>query len=417
MNTGLRITIVSATLLLGSTAPSIAQTTPDDHGGRARAIADVRENKAQQLAAPRPSLIERALKWYDDHGLRLGWRALHFSAGRFPTGAGFGYGIGLSERAMGSPVVAPDQPNRIDGSIVAARTLRGYQRLAARMDMRNLAGRPADLFISWQEYQLTQEDFYGLGAGSAESARTDYRIDGTDVAGGFTWRPAASLSLTGEWSYLTPRIGEGTDPRYASTQSIYDDADVPGLSGLPSFVRTAATVGYDRRDSQTHPRRGGSYRATFARFTDVDDGQFDFDRIDIAAQQIIPLPNRYRRIELRAGAALTQTGDSSDVPFIFQPAVGGAQTLRGYGESRFRDRHALWASAEYQWEAWWALDGAFFVDAGQVAATRAGFNLKEFDVTYGFGVRLHGNANFLARLDLAYGREGFHPILGFRYGF
>ena len=26
-------------------------------------------------------------------------------------------------------------------------------------------------------------------------------------------------------------------------------------------------------------------------------------------------------------------------------------------------------SAEYQWEAWWALDAALFVDAGQVGHT------------------------------------------------
>ena len=414
--TALHIVIAAMTVMFGSATPSFAQTTIDE-GGRARELATERETKAEQLEPPRRSLIERGLAWYDSHSLRLGWRAVHFTAGQFPKGAGFGYGIGLSERAIGSPVVDPDQPNRIDGSLTAARTLRGYQRLAARMDMLNLNGAPADLFVSWQDYQLPQEDFYGLGAGSASTSRTNYRLDGTDVAGGFTWRPAASLSLTGELSFLTPLIGEGTDSRFASTQSIYADAHVPGHSDLPSFVRTAATAGYDWRDSQTHPRRGGNYQATFGRFTGVNDAHYDFDRVDVSAQQIIPLPNRYRRIELRAGAAFTQAADGAEVPFIYQPVVGGAHTLRGYRESRFRDGNALWAAAEYQWEAWWALDGAFFIDAGQVAATRSAFSVREFDVTYGFGLRLHGNENFLARLDLAYGREGFHPILGFKYGF
>jgi hypothetical protein len=39
------------------------------------------------------------------------------------------------------------------------------------------------------------------------------------------------------------------------------------------------------------------------------------------------------------------------------------------------------------------------------------------DITYGIGFRLHGNENFIARLDLARSREGFLPILGFKYGF
>jgi hypothetical protein len=402
--------------MFGSTASSFAQTTADE-GGRARELATERETKAQRLEPPRRSVVERALGWYDEHGLKLGWRALHFTAGQFPKGAGFGYGIAVAERGMGSPVVDPDAPNRIDGSLTAARTVRGYQQFAARMDMLNVNGGPADLFVSWQQYQLPQEDFYGLGAGSAATSRTDYRLDGTDVAGGFTWRPAASLALTGELSFLTPFIGEGTDARYASTQSVFSDADAPGLSDLPSFVRTAVTAGYDWRDSRTHPRRGGNYQATFARFMGVNDQQHDFDRLDISAQQIIPLPNRYRRIELRAGAALSQAADGAEVPFIYQPVIGGLQTLRGYSESRFRDRNALWAAAEYQWEAWWALDGAFFIDAGQVAPARSAFTIREFDVTYGFGFRLHGNENFLARLDLAYGREGFHPIVEFKYGF
>jgi len=413
-STGIVLTVA---LTIGTARTVAAQTPAAGQDGRAQEIATERNAKAQQLDPPRPSLIERGLRWYDRNGLTLQWRAMHFSGGGFPKGAGFGYGIGLSEQAMGSPVVDPDQPNRIDGSMTAARTVRGYQRLAAQMQLRNAAAAPVDLFVSWQEYQLPQEDFYGFGAGSAETGHTNYRLDGTDVAGGFTWRPSASLSLTGELAYLTPHIGEGTDPRFASTQSEYADADVPGLSDLPSFVRTAATLGYDWRDSQTHPRRGGNYRATFATFTGVNDGQYDFDRIDVSAQQIIPLPNRYRRIELRAGAALSQATDGAEVPFIYQPIVGGTQTLRGYSEARFRDQNAVWAAAEYQWEAWWALDGAFFVDAGQVAATRSAFSLKDFDVTYGFGLRLHGNENFLARLDFAYGREGFHPILGFKYGF
>ena len=73
--------------------------------------------------------------------------------------------------------------------------------------------------------------------------------------------------------------------------------------------------------------------------------------------------------------------------------------------------------AEYQWEAWWALDAALFVDAGQVAHQLRDLKAAHFDVAYGIGFRLHSNSAFLARLDLAYSREGFMPILGFKYGF
>jgi hypothetical protein len=51
----------------------------------------------------------------------------------------------------------------------------------------------------------------------------------------------------------------------------------------------------------------------------------------------------------------------------------------------------LLLTAEYRWDAWWALDGALFVDAGKVAADRRDLNLRDLDVSYGVGFRVHSN--------------------------
>jgi outer membrane protein assembly factor BamA len=300
---------------------------------------------------------------------------------------------------------------------MAARTVRGYQRVAARMDVRNIKGLPFDAGLRWQDDQLTQEDFYGFGSGSTQSGRTNYRLDSSEYGATVAWRPIASLTIGGDLSLQAPLIGEGTDARYPTTQSIYDVADVPGLSDLPSFVRTGVAVAFDWRDSETHPRRGGHYRAALSQASGVHDAAYDYRRVDIAAQQIVPLGNHYRRISLSAAAAFTDAIGNGGVPFIYQPSIGGLRTLRGFDESRFRDRHAAWARAEYQWEAWWALDAAFFVDAGQVAAHLSDFRFNDVEVGYGIGFRLHASERVIAGLDLAYGREGFVPILGFKYGF
>jgi hypothetical protein len=411
----LKRTTLAALLSAALTAPASAQSQ-EDHAGRAQALSAARDQKSDALTAPARSLLERALYWYDTRGLKVGWRSIHFTGGSFPNGAGFGYGIGVTEKAIGSSVVDPDQPNRIDGTMFAARSLRGYQRVSARMDLKNAAGRPIDLTVRWQDYRLPQEDFYGTGSESSTTRRSNYRLDGTDIATAATWR-IGQFAIGSELSYLTPVIGEGTDVRYAATQSVFTADEAPGLSKLPAFVRGDLSLAYDWRDSDTHPRRGGQYQTIVSHYRSVDDDAFDFRRVDILAQQIVPLPNRYRRLELRAAAAFTDAAAGHDVPFIYQPAIGGLQTLRGFSEARFRDRNALSASAEYQWEAWWALDAAIFVDAGQVAANRADLSLRNFDVTYGVGLRLHGNEHFIARLDLARGREGFRPILGFNYGF
>ena len=230
-------------------------------------------------------------------------------------------------------------------------------RLGGRIDVLNVADSGIDLALRLQHYKLPQEDFYGLGSESAESNRSNYRLDGNDVGAGLSWRPANGIRIGFDASYLTPRVSEGTDSRYATTQSTFTESEVPGLSDLPDFVRNDLWVTYDWRDSDTHPRRGGTYQATVSTFLGAGGDQYDFHRVDVSVQQVVPLPNRYRRIELRAAAALTDAAGDGDVPFIYQPSLGGAHTMRGFVGSRFRDRNAVWATAEYQWEAWWAQEG------------------------------------------------------------
>ncbi len=411
------VVLFASALTIGLAPAVSAQSTPDDTASRAQALSDARDQKVEEVTAPKRSLVERALYWYDSRGLRLGWRAVHFSGGAFPNGAGFGYGIGVTQKAIGSAEADPDQKNRVDGSAFAARSFRGYHRLGARIDVLNVADSGIDLALRLQHYKLPQEDFYGLGSESAESNRSNYRLDGNDIGAGLSWRPAGGIRIGFDASYLTPRVTAGTDSRYATTQSTFTENEVPGLSDLPDFVRNDLWVTYDWRDSDTHPRRGGTYQATVSTFLGAGGDQYDFHRVDVSVQQVVPLPNRYRRIELRAAAALTDAAGDGDVPFIYQPSLGGAHTMRGFVGSRFRDRNAVWATAEYQWEAWWALDTVLFVDAGQVAAHRSGLALNNFDISYGIGFRLDGNERFIARLDLARSREGFLPILGFKYGF
>ena len=44
-------------------------------------------------------------------------------------------------------------------------------------------------------------------------------------------------------------------------------------------------------------------------------------------------------------------------------------------------------------------------------------NLRDLDVSYGVGFRFHSNSAFVARLDLAFSREGFIPLLRFEHAF
>jgi len=131
----------------------------------------------------------------------------------------------------------------------------------------------------------------------------------------------------------------------------------------------------------------------------------------------VPLPNKYRVVALHAAVVMTDADAGQQVPFYYQPTLGGSQQLRGFREFRFRDQNSLVMSAEYRWEASWMLDAAVFVDAGKVAATRGDLNLRDLATSYGVGLRIHSNSAFVARLDLAFSREGFIPLLRFEHVF
>jgi len=409
-----RIIAVVITLSIGSAA---AAQSSQDEASRAKTLSTARDQKAETITLPTKSLTERVLHWYDNRESSLSWNGLHMNLGNFSGGAGFAAGIGFTRRAIGSPFVDPHQANRVDLDLSAGRSILGYQRLSARVDVLNVAGAPVNLALSWRDDKMPQEDFYGLGQDSSEDQHVSYRHDTTDVTAAIEWRPFRRVIIGGAVAHLAPVLGRGTDPRVPSIEATFDPSAAPGLGGLPKFLRADAALAFDWRDSASHPRRGGHYLVTASRFDGQGDPRTDFERVNVNLQQIVPLGNRYRRLELRAQAALTGADSQSRVPVIYMPYVGGPSTLRGFATSRFQDRQAVSMSAEYQWEAWWALDAALFVDAGQVAHTVGDFAMRSFVTNYGIGLRLHSNSKFLARLDLAYGREGFRPLLGFKYGF
>jgi outer membrane protein assembly factor BamA len=102
------------------------------------------------------------------------------------------------------------------------------------------------------------------------------------------------------------------------------------------------------------------------------------------------------------------------VPFYLMPYLGGRDTLRGFREYRFRGPHTLLLQAEYRYEIWSGLDGAFFYDAGKVARQRSDLDLKHLEKDYGFGFRFNTDNGVVMRLDAGFGSsDGKHLYITF----
>jgi hypothetical protein len=410
---------VAGVFVLSAAGAARAQDQTSPATDRVSLLTAERDQKATELAPPDRSPVERALYWYDNQYVlpRIfgGWKGFHLAGGDFPAGAGTKLGVGYTKRF--GPQGTANRANRLEIDTVAAYSTRGYSRAAATLGLRRLGGAPLDLRVRAQRYEFPQEDFFGIGQDSHSANRTSYLLESTEAGADLLWRPTALLEIGGGLSYLTPRVGAGTDSRFPSTEALFDPASTPGLAEQTDFVRGDASAALDWRDNPQHPHAGGRYGVQLSSFRDQELDAFSFHRLAIDLQQYVPIPNRYRTIALRAAAVLTDPSAGQQVPFFYEPTLGGSQALRGFREFRFRDRNSLLLTAEYRWEASWMLDGALFVDAGKVAADRKDLDLRNLDVSYGIGFRLHSNRAFVSRLDLAFSREGFIPLLRFEHVF
>jgi Omp85 superfamily domain len=408
-----------AVMIVLLASPLMAQAPSEPSSTRASVLDQAREAHASQSVPPVRSTIERGLYWYDNQYLLAkisgGWKGFRIGGGDFPAGAGMKFGVAY-DRPLTNVDPDPTAPNRVALVARGAYSTRGYVRARAGINAGNLGGRAIDVSAFSQYYEFPQEDYFGPGMGSLESNRTNYLLDAIETGGAVHWRPY-KLDFGGGASYVSPRVGSGTDSRFASTEEVFGAATTPGLGTQTDFIKVEASAAFDWRDNPSYPHNGGRYEVAAAKFDDHDLGQFDFHRVDVHLQHYIPLASRYRVLAFRAIGAFTDADGGQSVPFYLQPTLGGHRDLRGFRESRFRDENTLLLGAEYRWQAWWALDGALFVDAGMVAPTRRDLSLRNMDVSYGVGFRFHSNSALTGRLDLSFSREGFIPLLRFEHVF
>jgi hypothetical protein len=287
---------------------------------------------------------------------------------------------------------------------------RGYKMAQARAELPALAGNRFVIGSQVRWSDLTQITYFGRGPNVAESQRSDYRLQTTDSVLYTAVRPGRHVSLTGGVGWLTrPGISSSAGPfdrDLPDTFLLF--ASEPGALHLrqPRFLHGDLAFATDTRDEPRHPSRGGLYRAAWSGFSDLEDGEFTFDRYELEGAHFVPLWAGRMVVALHGWGVFTSTAEGREVPFYLLPSLGGHNTLRGYTDYRFHDRNLLAVNVESRWPLFRHLDAAVFADAGNVAASAGDLGLAR--TSYGTGVRLHSGSSTIARFDLAKSDEGWH---------
>jgi len=219
--------------LLGSPVP--AQTTSEPSPTRSSVLDAARDELTSQSTPPSRSKVDRALYWYDNQyvleKIFAGWKGIRLGGGDFPAGAGMKFGVAY-DKGLTTAIPDPTLPNRLDLTLRGAYSTRGYARVSAAMAARNLGGKPIDVNGFGQVYEFPQEDYFGQGMDSLEANRTNFLLDATETGGAVHWKPY-KLDFGGGASYLSPRVGQGTDSRFASTEQVFTAATTPASARKP----------------------------------------------------------------------------------------------------------------------------------------------------------------------------------------
>lgn len=269
-------------------------------------------------------------------------------------------------------------------------------------------------------------DYFGTGPESREEDRAVYHyregVVGADVS-----KPSASLcwlDVGGAVEGIFPDVRGISDPAVRSVERAHTEATAPGLDAQPAYLHLAA---FARLHSPGQPEsRRLEYLFLYHVYQDVSEGRYSFRRFDADLRNKFPFGDRdaednYRNeVRVRGRLSLSETRAGQRIPFYMLETLGGSNvrgddTLRGFRDYRFRDRHLALLQTEYLRSLYGPLDFIAFYDTGKVAPSLGRFGEGRLRHTGGLGVVVVPRRldNVLFRFYVGFGSgEGSHTYFG-----
>lgn len=264
--------------------------------------------------------------------------------------------------------------------------------------------------VTWGQRDFSSLRYFGLGPNTSRSDRTTYRLeDRSFVMGLDAWAGrVAEFGADVEWLTSEPSAGAAG----LSLDDRFDPRTIPGFGLQTDFLVYRGRALVRLREQNISPSVGVTLSANVERYDDRNGGAHDFTRVVRDIQAHIPIVHRNRILALHLRSSHSVGANGGVVPFHLMETIGGANSIRGFREYRFRDTRNLLFNAEYRWEVWTYADLAVFYDAGKVFSDADDLDFSGMKSGYGFGLRGHGPGGMVLRFDLARSNEGFILHIG-----
>lgn len=300
-----------------------------------------------------------------------------------------------------------------------------------------------------QSISLNQVNYFGLGNDSPLSGKSVFGMTETIVGVSatkpvFEWAKITKLHLTllgeanGRFVSLRPESGQSSP----TIGTIYNDVSAPGLTDQPGF----AQLGEGLRIAPEIGNFEFNYLAKFQQFFAPSDSHNSFLRwtLDLNHTYSLrekavpttssigpdacspsntdpcpPIPHTFNdtgSVGVRLLLSESITSATSQVPFYFQPTLGGQDinsslALGSYQDYRFRAPNLFLLQETVEHGVWGPFGLMVQFDQGQVALTRSDFGISNFKHSYAAGVTLRAGAFPMVYLLFAWGGpEGNHTV-------
>jgi hypothetical protein len=372
---------------------------------RADHFTQLRLHKSMMLEPEKVSAPEKSIRWYENRPVYRkltgkGYNGVALKIGGLPSGSGFATGLNY-HRGRESGRAHLEATALISTKMFK----RGQIELAIPGPEEDP---PLQLNINAEYQDYTDRRFYGLGPNSNVHRETFFgdenRRLGASVDHDSKWVAfsAGATVLNG-----TNRAGR-SDP---STDTVFGTDRVPGVGVHSEWIVPAGEIQLRLLD-RGYPPLGATLGFGLQHYADQRGTDLSFSRWTAEVIGYVPLGPRSRRLALRARTSQSLPDAGSEVPYQLMETIGGARSVRGFLEYRFRDVRNLVMSAEYRWEIWTFADWVFFADAGKVFSDPNDLSLSNLETSYGTGLRVHAPGDFDVVAQFAKSKETYAIHLG-----
>jgi outer membrane protein assembly factor BamA len=263
--------------------------------------------------------------------------------------------------------------------------------------------------------------FFGIGNDIPEQDETNYTSREFWAKGtiGINFGPDVAMLFTER--YHEVRVEQGILTTLLDTKTKLAGTNLPGLEGA-RILGHQLMVRYDTRDNLLTPSKGSYVAVSLELSQNLQLSEPDrWGRYIVDARHLIP----HGGGRMVFGARFLIDGVTGDrIPFYERPTLGGENTLRAFGLSRFIDDWATVLNVEERiivkeqrvFDHLVGLEISPFLDMGRVSSNLFD-QLRRIQVNPGVGFRLVQKPNVVGRLDVAYGRDGSNAFVGLDYPF